>query len=89
MSLGHLTLINCVLKMGGEVNSKMHNQLTAMHCAAQTYHGLLSILVLAKRYDVRVNVTDAKCATPLHFACMYRENKNVEMFVALKADLDA
>jgi len=34
MSLGHLELINAVIEMGGDVNSKMHNDLTAMHCAA-------------------------------------------------------
>ena len=55
MSLGHLQMINLVLDMGGDVESKMHNGLSTFHCAAQTYHGLLSMLVLSKRLKVSVN----------------------------------
>lgn len=75
--------------MGGDVNSKMHNELTTMHCAAQTYHGILSILVLSKQFMMQVNQLDSKNATPLHFAAMYRECKNVELLIKLGADLDA
>jgi hypothetical protein len=32
---------------------------------------------------------DSKQATPLHFACMYRECKNVELCIKYGADLDA
>jgi hypothetical protein len=55
MSLGHLTLINIVTEMGADVKSTMNNNLTTMHCAAQTYHGLLSMLILDKRFRVGVN----------------------------------
>ena len=60
MSLGHLVLINIVIEMGGDFRSKMHNNLTTMHCAAQTYHGLLSMLMLDKRFKIGVNQMDSK-----------------------------
>jgi ankyrin repeat protein len=89
MSLGHLTLINIVTEMGADVKSKMNNDLTTMHCAAQTYHGLLSMLILDKRFSVGVNQRDSKKATPLHFAAMYYECKNVELMIRYGADLNA
>ena len=58
MSLGHLVLINLVLGMGANVNSVMKNNLTTMHCAAQTYHGLLSMLILHKKFKIDVNQID-------------------------------
>lgn len=58
MSLGHLAMINTVLEMSGDVNSRMHNKLSPMHCAAQTYHGLLSLVIMTKRYKVKATVLD-------------------------------
>lgn len=74
--------------MGADVTSKMKNDLTTMHCASQTYHGLLSMLILHKKHNIPVNLHDAKNATPLHFAAMHREPKNVEYLVAKGAELD-
>ena len=88
MSLGHLQMINLVLEMGASVTATMKNGLTTMHCAAQTYHGLLSMLILSKHSQKDVNLKDAKNATPLHFASMHREPKNVEYLVANGAELD-
>lgn len=48
MSLGHLSLITAVIEMGADVNAAMHDDLQAIHCASQTYHGLLSLFVLKK-----------------------------------------
>lgn len=74
--------------MGADVNSRMKNKLSTMHCAAQTYHGLLSMLILYKKHNIDVNILDSKNATALHFACMYREPKNVEYLVARGAKMD-
>lgn len=89
MSLGHLVLINIVIEMGADFKSTMYNNLSTMHCAAQTYHGLLSMLILDKRYHTGVLQRDSKNATPLHFASMYHETKNVELMIRFGADLDA
>jgi len=89
MSLGHLALINIVIEMGGNVYSNMHNELSTISCASQTYHGLLSMLILEKQFKMNVNTQDSKNATPLHFAAMYREMKNVEFLVSRGALVDA
>jgi hypothetical protein len=60
-----------------------------MHCAAQTYHGLLSIMVLSTKYNMQATLLDSMKATPLHFAAMFHEIKNVEMLIKLGVDLDA
>jgi ankyrin repeat protein len=36
-----------------------------------------------------VNIQDIKQATPLHFATIYREIKNVELLIKYGADLNA
>lgn len=82
-------MINTVLEMTGDVNSRMHNKLSPMHCAAQTYHGLLSLVIMTKRYNVKSTVIDVMQATPLHFAAMYHEYKNVEYLISSGADLNA
>jgi ankyrin repeat protein len=76
-------------KMHANIHTKMHNNLSTMHCAAQTYGGFLSILMLHDRYQVEVNQLDAKMATPLHFAVLQCECKNVELLIKLGANLDA
>lgn len=38
ISLGELCMITTLTeKMGANINTKMHNNLSSMHCAAQTY----------------------------------------------------
>jgi hypothetical protein len=56
--------------MGCNVNVKMQNNLSVMHCAAQTYGGILSILFLHETYEMGINQKDSKAATPLHFAVL-------------------
>lgn len=89
MSLGHLTLINIVVEMGGDLASTMHNSLTPMHCAAQTYHGLLSLALMTKQYRICATQRDDMQATPLHFAATYHITKNIEWLISQGADLDA
>ena len=57
-------------KMNANINTKMHNNLSAMHCAAQTYAGFLSIALLHDKFEMDVNQSDSKQATPLHFAVL-------------------
>jgi ankyrin repeat protein len=85
MSLGQLKMINAVLEMGADVAGTMHDELGALHCAAQTYKGLLGMLILTKKYKLPVNVINSKNATPLHFAVMYKEIKNVEYLIKVGA----
>jgi len=90
MSMGNLRMIDLVVNgMRGKIQSKMFNDLTVMHCAAQTYTGSLSILILAKLHNFDINIRDNKAATPLHFAVMYKETKNVELLIKFGADLNA
>jgi len=78
-----------VNQMGADLNSKMCNDLSVVHCAAQTYTGSLSIIVLCKLFNFDVNLRDNKDATPLHFATMYKETKNIELLIKFGADLNA
>lgn len=90
MSIGNLRIIQLVVDdLKGDIESKMCNDLSVLHCAAQTYTGSLSILILCKLYNFNVNTRDNKDATPLHFAAMYKEFKNVELLIKFKADLNA
>ena len=83
-------MIEIVVKgMGADLNAKMFNDLSVIHCAAQTYTGSLSILVLCKFFDFDVNLRDNKEATPLHFATIQKEAKNIELLIKFGADLDA
>lgn len=83
-------MIDLVVKqMGADLNSKMCNDLSVVHCAAQTYTGSLSIIVLCKLFNFDVNLRDNKDATPLHFATMYKETKNIELLIKFGADLNA
>ncbi len=55
----------------------------------------MSLLVLNQKYDGKdrfnfdVNARSGIYATPLHFAVIFRELKNVELLVKLKADVNA
>ena len=60
-----------------------------MHCAAQHYSGYLTILMLVKNHKFDVNITDKIQATPLHFAILKREFKNVELLIKFGADVNA
>jgi ankyrin repeat protein len=75
--------------MNADIQGKMCNELSVMHCAAQTYTGSLSILVLCKLLSFDVNMRDNKEATALHFATMHKEAKNVELLIKFGADLNA
>ena len=47
MSFGILSQIERVVtEFEADVNALMHNQLSTMHCAAQSYSGYLSLLML-------------------------------------------
>ena len=90
MSLGQLQIMDLfVVGLRTDLNVLMLNQLSVMHCAAQTYAGFLSILYMSKRADVDVNLVDERNATPLHFAVVKCECKNVELLIKLGANLDA
>jgi ankyrin repeat protein len=60
-----------------------------MHCAAQSYSGYLSMLVMVQKYKMSPNITDNFNATPLHFAIIHKEFKNVELLIKLGADVNA
>ena len=90
MNYGILNQIKTVVdEFGADVNARIHNQLSTLHCAAQSYCGYLSILVLVKDYKVSPNITDNFNATPLHFAIINKEFMNVELLIALGADVNA
>lgn len=89
MSLGHLRLINICLEMGGDLSSTMDNRITPMHCAAQTYHGLLSLALMTKQYRICATQRDKYQTTPLHFAASYHILKNIEWLISQGAELDA
>ena len=57
-----------------------------MHCAAQSYAGYISLLILRKEMKCDVNVTDRFEATPLHFAIFRQEFMNVQLLLKFGAD---
>ena len=60
-----------------------------MHCAAQSRSGYLSILVLVKKYNFLIDTKDGFEATPLHFAILNKQFKNVELFIKLGANINS
>ncbi len=60
-----------------------------MHCAAQTYCGFLSILILRHHHNFEVTQNDKLRATPLHFATINKEIRNVELLINFGADVNA
>jgi ankyrin repeat protein len=90
MTLGILSQIERVVgEFNADINSRMHNDLSTMHCAAQSYCGYLSILMLVKKYHMSPNITDSFNATPLHFAILNKQLKNVELLIKFGADVNA
>ena len=65
------------------------NGLSVMHCAAQSYPGYISILMLHKQRAFDVNVRDCFQATPLHFAILKQEFMNVQLLIKAGADVNA
>lgn len=55
-SLGNLAILKTLTEqMGCNVHVKMQNNLSVMHCAAQTYGGILSILFLQETFEMGIN----------------------------------
>ena len=78
MTLGNRTLIHLILKnFNADLDVLTLKQLSVMHCAAQSYQGYISILILHNEFGYEVNGRDAYRATPLHFAILKREFMNV------------
>lgn len=44
---------------------------------------------MKEKLDVDLNVKDSKSVTPLHYAVLFREYKNVEVLIKLGANLNA
>jgi len=65
-------------------------QISVLHYAAQNYAGYLSLLVMYDelKYPFDVNQQSGMKATPLHFAVIFREIKNVELLLKLKANVN-
>lgn len=73
MTLGELTMIELIaVDMKCDATAEMLNGLEPMHCAAQTYPGLLSILFMNQRLGIDVNTKDSRSVTPLHFAVLFK-----------------
>ena len=78
MTLGNRTLIHLILNnFNGDLNTLTLKKLSVMHCAAQSYQGYISILILRNEFNFNMNGRDAYRATPLHFAILKGEFMNV------------
>jgi ankyrin repeat protein len=96
VGLGDTEMIEIILKkFGGDLNAKAKQNITVLHFAAQNYSGYLAILILSSSLDGKrgfkfdPNVKTDLGATPLHFAVIHKEFKNVELLIARGADLNA
>ena len=90
MTLGNRELIDILIdEFNAPLDVKAHNEMNVMHFAAQYYNGYISILILVKKHSFSVNSKDKIQATPLHFAILKKEVKNVELLIRFGADLDA
>ena len=90
MILGNRDLIDILIdEFKASIHVKAHNDLTVMHYAAQNYSGYMSILILVKNHGFDVNVKSTIGATPLHFAIVKKEVKNVELLIRFGADVNA
>ena len=90
MSIGIKKQIETIVEeLGADIRSRMHKDLSVLHCAAQTYPGYLSIFMLCKKYKMNANIKDSFNATPLHFAIIHKEFKNVEALITCGADVNA
>lgn len=60
MTIGNKALIDLLLNdFAANLDALTQKKLSAMHCAAQTYSGYMSILVLVKDWGRQVNVRDS------------------------------
>ena len=90
MNLGNRPLIDILMEdFDASLNVKAHNDVTVMHYAAQQYSGYLSILILVKEYKFDVNIRDKIQATPLHFAILKKEVKNIELLIKFGANVSS
>jgi len=90
MTMGNRALIDLLLKdFAASLDVQTHNKLTPMHCAAQTYAGYVSILVMQKEWGFPVTVRDNYQATPLHFAILKQEFMNVQLLIKCGAEVNA
>ena len=69
------------------MNIRSSQDITIVHFAAQNYRGFLSLLLLKEEYDHKwnflldINIRSGLLATPLHFAVIFRQLKNVELLL--------
>ena len=90
MSLGNRSLIEAVVYgFQADLNLLTAKNLTVMHCAAQSYQGYISLLILHKEHNFYVNVRDNFPATPLHFSILKQEFMNVQLLIKFGADVNA
>ena len=79
----------CIIEdFKADLDTKTAVGLTPLHCAAQHYGGYLSILKLVKEYKFEVNCFDRINATPLNFAILKGEFKNIELLIKFGANLN-
>jgi ankyrin repeat protein len=84
-----------VIDFRADLNVKAKGDISVLHFAAQNYTGYLSLMVLRNQFDTKfdfkfdINTRSGLEATPLHFAVIFREIKNVELIIKFGADLNA
>ena len=66
-----------MLDFGGDPYEETAGNQTVMHCAAQRYEGVLSILLFARCHHIGVTQMDRQGATALHFATISMHLKNL------------
>lgn len=95
VSLGNLKLIQIIVEdFKANMNQCTEAGMSVMHYAAQNYCGYLSLLALHSYQETHgfrfaVNRRSATKATPLHYAVLCMEQKNVELLIKYKADVNA
>jgi ankyrin repeat protein len=63
--------------------------MTAIHCAAQRYEGVLSIFIFSRQHAIDVKAADENGATALHLACVSGLIQNVQTLLKLGANPNA
>lgn len=63
--------------------------MTAIHCAAQRYEGVLSIFIFSRQHAIDVKAVDVNGATALHVACVSGLIQNVQTLLKLGANPNA
>lgn len=74
-----------------DLKAKTSNGQTVYHCASQGYNGIASFFWFSRvhQLDELVHVKDEKGGTPLHFAVLSLNFKNVQTLLKLGADPNA